>query len=329
MGRRSSIPGAGRPSPSDSRQVDRAPEACRRVPSERPYDGAPVSIPCESRLDFGTTGTVSSEMMGPEAREAFLAVLLDADLRTLRTEYCRKVAVNLPTIAGWLAIDSFLGAGDISQADLHIATDNMPIPDRYAAFRGVAGVIEMAGELAAGSVALLEGELRYAAAALIRQLIEGEYLIRAFADDLLRAAEWYNASPADLRNSFMPKQMRPLGNFSAQEYWIHCDHGGHPSPHGRHLLRFAIHHPPATQELDTASSWADLAQHLRRVWAATTSLLATHHARFTTVRATEIEDVGEVERRWMNKDPLAEPIDLTLLNALAESSRENVRSGPN
>jgi phage/plasmid primase-like uncharacterized protein len=46
---------------------------------------------------------------------------------------------------------------------------------------GVATVAQISGELGAGAVALLEAGNNYAAAALIRQLVEVEYLASAFA----------------------------------------------------------------------------------------------------------------------------------------------------
>ena len=174
----------------------------------------------------------------------------------------------------------------------------------------------MAAKLGAGSVALLDAGLRYAAAALVRQLIEAEYFLSAFVADISRAAEWYKASPDDIRRNFRPKTMRALGGFSDSEYRTHCDQGGHPSPHGQHLLRHGIYLIPANEEVLIATSWSDLAQHMRRVWTATESLLSTHHARFTIVRTVEIDAVREVEQRWVTRDPLAKPIDLTLLDAL-------------
>jgi hypothetical protein len=260
--------------------------------------------------------------MSAEARSIYRGILVDKELMSLRSNYCRTVADQLATIAGWLGFDSFLGGGDIPQLGPGPSPgDGTPTPERYASFRGISAVVEMAAELGAGSVALLEAGLRYAAAALVRQLIEAEYFLSAFVDDISRAAEWFQASPDDIRRNFRPKTMRALGGFSDSEYRTHCDHGGHPSPHGQHLLRYGIYLIPANEDLLTAAAWGDLAQHLRRVWTATESLLSTHHARFTVVRMAEIDAVREVEQRWVARDPLATPIDLTSLNALVSSEQ--------
>ena len=46
--------------------------------------------------------------------EVYLDALLDDDLGALRVEFSRTVSKQLGEIAGWLAIDSWLGAGDVA-----------------------------------------------------------------------------------------------------------------------------------------------------------------------------------------------------------------------
>lgn len=259
---------------------------------------------------------MSERKMTAEAEERYRSVLLDEELMALRSEVSRTVTAQLASVASWLGVDAFLGGGDVA-AFGEARSDATADRDRYAAFRGVSAVVEMAAELGTGAVLMLDTEHRYAAAALVRQLIEGEYLLRAFVDDIARAAEWYRSTPGEIRKAFMPKSMRPLGGFSDHEYWTHSDQGGHPSPHGRHLLRFGVHSSMGQDAYITASMWGDLAQHLRRVWAAVHDLLAGHHARFTIVRASELSTVNEVLSRWIDTDPLAEPVNLNLLNELA------------
>ncbi len=113
--------------------------------------------------------------------------------------------------------------------------------------------------------------------------------------------------------------MRPLGGFSDREYWTHCDQGGHPSPHGRLLLRFGVHGDFAEDGVISASMWGDLAQHLARVWWAVHELLSAHHARFTRVRASQIAAVDDVGAQWADADPLSHPVDFSLINQLASA----------
>ena len=257
-------------------------------------------------------------------RLLYRQLLLDEELMVLRDEFCRTVTKQLANIAAWIGIDSLLGAGDVVDTAGPIVDRD---PARYAAFRGASAVIEIAAQLAAGIESELEAVRRYTAAGLARQLIEAEYLLRAFVDDITRAGDWYTASPDDIRRYFMPKTMRPLGDFSEHEYWSHCDQGGHPSPQGARLLRFGVHTDPQHDQVMTASLWGDFAQHLSRVWSATYALLATHHARFVTVHASAIAEVEEVGKRWSGADPLSQQVDFKLLNQLAAESHGRSRRG--
>src|SRR5579884_34609 len=163
-------------------------------------------------------------------------VLVDPELRALRQSFCEIAAHSLGSIASWLGVDALLGGGDFADGSSHRGNDVEPT--RYDAFRALAAVVEMASELAVGATALRQDDRRFAAAALTRQLIETEYLLKSFAIDFSTAAKWFSSSPEEIRRLFAPKTMRTIGGFSNTEYWHHCDMGGHPAPQGRALLHF-------------------------------------------------------------------------------------------
>jgi hypothetical protein len=104
--------------------------------------------------------------------------------------------------------------------------------------RAVGMVGQIAGELGQAAVSVLGTGSAYAAAALVRQIIEAEYLLHLFASDLDEPERWLKASSDDLRKVFQPAPMRrrSAGAFRDQEYWTHCATGGHPHPHGASLL---------------------------------------------------------------------------------------------
>ena len=101
-------------------------------------------------------------------------LLLNVELEVLRKQYCRAVAAALSDVAGWLGIDSIIGGGDEPRLSGFEGADGQVDPghDRYAAFWGTAVVLDIASELASGAIQPLDSNLTYAAAALIRQLIE-------------------------------------------------------------------------------------------------------------------------------------------------------------
>ena len=240
---------------------------------------------------------------------------MDDDLRALRKSFCRATADSLRNIAGWLSVDATLGGGDYRELYETQLTD----PDRFVAFRATAVVIEMASELVSGAVAQLNDDRRFAASTLIRQLLETEYLLRAFAEDFSQASKWALSSPDEIRRLFAPKTMRQIAGFSNTEYWNHCNLGGHPSPSGRALLRFSRVTSKGDDPFMDASLWGDLAQHLRRLWLTIDELLLREHARYETVRNSDRQQINEMILEWDSNDPLSRTTDFQRLEDVVES----------
>jgi hypothetical protein len=134
------------------------------------------------------------------------------------------------------------------------------VPDR----EGLALVCQAAGELSTATVDLYRAEHWYAGAVLLRQFIECEYLVYLFALDCSHSAKWRKSTREERLDFFRPAAMRKLtqGKFRSEEYAIHCERGGHPSPFGSSLL------PEHTASLlgKNRYLWSDLAQHLERFW---------------------------------------------------------------
>jgi hypothetical protein len=103
---------------------------------------------------------------------------------------------------------------------------------------GLATVCQIGGELARGAVALFEAGNLYAAAALVRQLLEVGYLASAFAAGDGLAAEWMRADREERRRFWSPARLRRRSNgrHLSADYWDHCDRGGHPTAGAPSLL---------------------------------------------------------------------------------------------
>lgn len=131
--------------------------------------------------------------------------------------------------------------------------------DRVVAF---AALLEIAGDLAGGAASLLDEGRLYAAAAMVRQVVEVEYLLWAFSEHDEVARDWLQSDQTTLRNFFRPATIRKRSNgeFRDSEYHFHCNFGGHPSPDSTRLLVGHGHCLP------TGVILADLAGHLQRLW---------------------------------------------------------------
>ena len=132
-------------------------------------------------------------------------------------------------------------------------------------------LIRLASELSGGISLLIQNANPYAAGALLRQLIEIEYLLFLGYSDPATLQSWYEADAAELRKIFSPQQIRKRadGLFRDKEYWLHCEIGGHPHPTKSRILlsAYAAPVPPIAFLLP------DTVQHLRRLWTSVKLLL--------------------------------------------------------
>lgn len=215
------------------------------------------------------------DLSGVTISDLFRHLATDAVGATARKDYCRGSAARFENLAAWLAVDAWLGAGDTENTNV----PQGPIdPERGRAFMAASLVAQMTSELISGAVLLLEDENEYACAGLVRQLIECEYLFRAFKLDFSDATKWLDAPPS-AKQDFSPANLRKIGGFDHVEYSNHCAAGGHPRVAGRYLLPL----PRAMAAVGTVKKrdrdevnlmlWMDFALHCDRAWLAFVQLL--------------------------------------------------------
>ena len=174
--------------------------------------------------------------------------------------------------------------------------------------RAVGIVTQIGGELGQAAATLLGTNASYAAAALLRQIVEVEYLLYLFATNLSEPERWLHATGGDLRKLFQPAPMRRRsgGRFRDSEYWTHCEVGGHPHPRGARLL--LQEHDRFGADLSSRSRqwlWQDLAQHLGRVWDRFAAAAAAHDLvnGIAAVR-TSVPKITLLLQKWRGLDVL-------------------------
>lgn len=173
--------------------------------------------------------------------------------------------------------------------------------------RGLAIIAQIGGELAVASCVLYESERWYAGAALVRQLIEVEYLVFQFGANLLEPSEWLEVSPEEARSAFSPANMRKRSNgrFNVDEYSVHCEMGGHPRIRGAALLREhqTLGNVDGEQlKFNPRVQWVDLAQHLVRLWEHYEQAVERHSP--TNVYPDKFALVREKIGAWQEADPI-------------------------
>jgi hypothetical protein len=125
---------------------------------------------------------------------------------------------------------------------------------------GMSVLLRIGGQLISASSELLTEGRPYAGAALLRQIVEVEYLAWAFETRDHDAERWLRSDRKIRENFFRPAKLRQAsGNrFRGKDYGFHCELGGHPVPSGTLLLE---DDPRTTQLL-----LSDLLGHVGRAW---------------------------------------------------------------
>jgi hypothetical protein len=165
---------------------------------------------------------------------------------------------------------------------------------------GLAIVAQTAGELSAGADLLLETRNNYGAAALLRQLVEVEYLAWACAEDEDEAAEWLRSSRGERMQRWQPRHMRDRSadRFRAKDYALHCDLGGHPTREGARLLPDHTPQPAWLLPFELGSHGASIYDYLSSAAVRVGYTLATERPEFVRL--------GAAVSAWRSTDRLRE-----------------------
>lgn len=172
--------------------------------------------------------------------------------------------------------------------------------------RALATVAQMGAELAHGAATLYAAERWYSGAALVRQIIEVEYVLFLFAEDDTEPHRWLTASPEEARGFFSAGAMRERsrGRFRAEEYSIHCENGGHPRPRGHFHLRdhLTVLTGEPLELLNPAVQWIDLAQHVERMWGNYERAVNLHSP--TNIYPERFARIADAIAKWRSTDPV-------------------------
>lgn len=121
-------------------------------------------------------------------------------------------------------------------------------------------LLRIAGQLVSASADLFADGRHYAAAALLRQLVEIEYLAWAFDARDSDAERWLRSTVEERREFFAPAKLRDAsqGRFRGMDYAHHCELGGHPVPRAAILL--------GGDESISQLLLSDMLAHTGRIW---------------------------------------------------------------
>lgn len=94
----------------------------------------------------------------------------------------------------------------------------------------VSVLLRIASQLVSASVDLFIDGRGYAAAALLRQIVEIEYLAWAMEASDGEGERWLRSNRKERESFFTPAKLRKAsqGKFRGKDYGYHCELGGHP-----------------------------------------------------------------------------------------------------
>jgi hypothetical protein len=188
-----------------------------------------------------------------EVRNSVSAAALDPELVTIRKELALFASGVFSKVGTQLHV-----AGDIVGTDRKEGKS----PFRYGSDEvvGMSVLLRVGSQLISASAELLTEGRPYAGAALLRQIVEIEYLAWAFESRDKDAERWLRSDRKTREEFFKPAKLRAAseGKFRGRDYGFHCELGGHPVPTGTVLLN----DDPSTAQL----LLSDLLGHTGGVW---------------------------------------------------------------
>ena len=188
-----------------------------------------------------------SDKAGVDANAARYAS--DPDMRASRRENARVVvlAINGAAVA-------LHNRGVDLRDDGHI--------DAADSYEGVARIAVTAAALGGGVCQLVECDNLYPAYALIRQIVETEFVLWKFQQDICLIPEWLNSDRERREQAWKPSRIYRDGDndYRQKDYSGHCELGGHPTPLGTRLAS------GEGSDIAEASVLGDLIGHLRDSW---------------------------------------------------------------
>lgn len=192
---------------------------------------------------------------GVPSSDQLTAALHDPAASLARHVVARQVGQALSDVADLLFASGHLLGPDRADGASPFGHGN----DREV---GVATVAQIGGELVRSAATLTDASNLYSAMALVRQLVEVEYLLWAFGSRAAEADGWLRSSHEERIQMWQPRHLRAKsdGKFGTEDYQNHCNRGGHPTPEARFLL------PGHSVRLPAEAVWVELAQHGMSCW---------------------------------------------------------------
>jgi len=189
----------------------------------------------------------------------------DVNIENMRISAEDEIVVQHRHELALFTSKAFSTAGKLLHVGGHIVgsdrvTQSSPFGHGSDETVAISVLLRIASELVSASSDLFSDGRHYAAAALLRQLVEIEYLAWAFETRDKEGEKWLRSSKQERQTFFSPAKLRNAsdGRFRGKDYGYHCELGGHPVPGSTVLFK----NDKAISQL----LLSDLLGHTGRIW---------------------------------------------------------------
>lgn len=210
---------------------------------------------------------------------------------------CRAETVE----AVWRLTDTVGNALYDASVSLHKVGDM----DAAYSYNGASRATKAATSLAAGVIALTSIGNHYPAWALLRQVVECEYLLWKFNSAPGSIVAWMRSDREERETTWKPARLYSddTNDYRRKDYSLHCEQGGHPTPVGTlnagHVL------DAETNTVFAANGYTHLLIHLHRVYEYAVGCadeLDVAHGRSTTVPVDFRDEYKRVSEHYLKTD---------------------------
>jgi hypothetical protein len=183
--------------------------------------------------------------------------------------------------------------------DLHIAALREDVSNACQdSLEALALVAVTTKTLATGIIQLVRLHNIYPAWTLLRQIVEAEFILWKFSQDVTQIPLWLHSTADERRQNWKPAKIyRDDDNdYRQKDYWIHCETGGHPTPDGARI---------ASRGQVAPISWATLlsetSDHLWDSWRNLLNAVAAIDSQCNIDMSTQLAPVTSAYEATMKK----------------------------
>lgn len=227
-----------------------------------------------------------------EVRLAVSVAALDPKLVTARKDLASFASSVFSEVGTQLEVAGYIFGTDRKERKS---------PFRYGSDEvvGMSILLRIGAQLVSASAELLTEGRPYAGAALLRQIVEIEYLAWAFDNRHQDAERWLRSDQEIREKFFRPAKLRAAseGKFRGKDYGFHCELGGHPVPTATVLLKDV--------QLTAQLLLSDLLGHTGGIWNHFVGW-AKKHEDYTAQFKSHALTMSQKFRDWNSSDPLVE-----------------------